>query len=39
MKLPSLTTPEGLFDYLIGGIVLLAALVGIVLLLAVFGFL
>ncbi len=29
MNLPKLTTPNGLFDYLIGLIVLLAALAGV----------
>lgn len=38
MNLPSLTTPEGLFDYLIGGIVLLATLVGLVLVAVAYGF-
>jgi len=32
MELPSPTTPEGLFDYLLWGIVALAALIGVALL-------
>ncbi len=35
MKFPSVTSPEGLFDYLIGIIILLSAVIGIVL--VVFG--
>lgn len=33
MKLPSLTTPEGLLNYLLGGIILLAAVIGLYLVL------
>lgn len=29
MKLPSLTTPEGLLNYLLGGILLLAAVIAV----------
>lgn len=33
MQLPSVTSPEGLFEYLIGLIVLLSAIIGIALVL------
>lgn len=38
MELPSLTTPEGLFDYLLWSIVLLATLIGLVIAAVAFGF-
>lgn len=31
MKFPSVTSPEGLFDYLIGIIILLSGVIGLVL--------
>ena len=33
MALPSLTTPEGLLNYLLGGIILLATIIGLYLVL------